>query len=115
RYVLQSEATVNVEDRGYQFADGVYEVIAVLAGCLVDGEAHFERLDRSLAGLRIAWPCSRAVLRLIIDHVIRRNRIEQGFAYVQITRGVAPRNHAFPSRPTRPSLVVTASRRSPPS
>ena len=114
RYLPQSHATVNVEDRGYQFADGVYEVIAVLAGRLVDGEPHFDRLDRSLAGLRMDPPCTRRVLRLVLDQVIRRNRLSDGFVYLQITRGVAPRNHAFPGHATPPSLVVTASRRGPP-
>jgi D-alanine transaminase len=115
RYVPQGAAMVNVEDRGYQFADGVYEVIAVLDGGLIDGEPHFDRLDRSLAGLRIEPPCSRVVLRVIIDQVIRRNQISQGSVYLQITRGVAPRSHAFPARAPAPSLVVTGSRRGQPS
>ncbi|MEX2455155.1 MAG: D-amino-acid transaminase [Rhodospirillaceae bacterium] len=115
RYVPLADAMVNVEDRGYQFADGVYEVVAVVAGRLVECDPHFERLDRSLGGLRIGWPCSRRVLRLILDRVIRRNGISDGYVYLQVTRGVAPRNHPFPAHPTAPSLVVTASRRAAPS
>ena len=108
RYIRQYNAAVNIEDRGYQFADGVYEVIAVSQGRWVDGEQHMDRLARSLDGLKIAWPCERHVLPLIMNRVLRRNRIDQGFIYLQITRGVAPRNHAFPMRGTGSSLVVTA-------
>src|SRR5690606_8447312 len=93
----------------------VYEVIAVLGGRLIEGGPHFERLDRSLAGLRIKWPCSRRVLRLILEQVIRRNGVSDGYVYLQITRGVAPRTHPSPALPTAPSLVVTAGRRAPPS
>jgi len=82
---------------------------------LLDAEQHFERLDRSLEGLKIDAPCNRRVLELILAQVIRRNRLKQGFVYLQISRGVATRNHAFPSSKTRASLVVTASRKAPPS
>ena len=115
QYVRQSDAMVNVEDRGYQFADGVYEVIAVHGGKLVDAEPHYDRLARSLDGLRIAAPCSRRALGLILARIVRRNRVRNGFVYLQVTRGVAPRNHPFPARDTRPSLVITASHRGPPS
>ena len=111
RYVRQADAMINIEDRGYQFADGVYEVIAVVNGQLVDGEQHFDRLQRSLEGLRIDPPCSRQVLVLIMMQVLRRNRIDQGIVYLQVTRGVAPRNHPFPAQDTVSSLVVTASRK----
>jgi len=111
RYVQQDEAVINIEDRGYQFADGVYEVIAVANGRLVDGEQHFDRLERSLEGLRINPPCDRRILPLIMMRVLRRNHIDQGFIYLQITRGVAPRSHAFPAPDTVASLVVTASRK----
>ncbi len=111
RYVRQAEAMINIEDRGYQFADGVYEVIAVANRRLVDGEQHFDRLQHSLEGLHIDPPCSRHILPLIMMQVLRRNHIDQGFVYLQITRGVAPRNHAFPARNTVSSMVVTASRK----
>lgn len=109
QYVRQADAMINIEDRGYQFADGVYEVIAVANGRLVDSEQHFDRLWRSLEGLQINPPRSRQVLSLIMMQVLRRNRIRQGIVYLQITRGVAPRNHPFPARNTVSSLVVTAS------
>ncbi|MBK8175600.1 MAG: D-amino-acid transaminase [Rhodospirillales bacterium] len=108
RYVAHVDARVHVEDRGYQFADGVYEVIAVVGGHLIDEELHFERLNWSLSELRIAWPMEPAALRVVMREVIRRNRLG-GLAslYLQITRGVAPRNHAFPSG-VRPAVVMTA-------
>ena len=111
RYVRQAEAMINIEDRGYQFADGVYEVIAVVNGRLVDGEQHFDRLQRSLEGLHMESPCDRRILPLIMMQVLRRNHIDHGFVYLQITRGVAPRDHAFPARNTVSSIVVTASRK----
>jgi D-alanine transaminase len=108
RYVPQGRAWVHVEDRGYQFADAVYEVIAVHHGRLVDEAEHLERLGRSLAALRIAWPASPRALHVKIVEMLRRNRITaRGIVYLQISRGVAPRNHAFP-RHCRPILVMTA-------
>lgn len=115
QYVPQSDALVNVEDRGYQLADGVYEVIAVNNGKLVDCDAHMERLERSLMGLRIDLPCTPAIIALILQRIVRRNHLKIGQIYLQISRGVAPRNHAFPGSPVEPSFVVTANRRKPPS
>jgi D-alanine transaminase len=114
RYLARDRAAVNVEDRGYQFADGVYEVIAAQGGRLIDLERHFDRLDRSLAALDIVRPCERAALRVIVREVLRRNRIRDGIVYMQVTRGVARRNHAFPAAAV-PALVVTAARKQPPS
>lgn len=115
RYLLHSRAKVHVEDRGYQFADGVYEVMASQDGVLVDAEAHLDRLGRSLDALKISWPMPRTTLAIILREVVRRNRLWRGggMVYVQITRGVAPRDHAFPASSTRPSLVVTARRAKP--
>ena len=73
RYRSHKEAAVHIEDRGYQFADGVYEVVPVHNGILVDEELHLDRLDRSLAELRIAAPMSRASLKLISRELMRRN------------------------------------------
>lgn len=114
-YVLQSEAAVNVEDRGYQLADGVYEVIAVFDGRLVDCDAHMDRLERSLAGLRIAPPCRLPIIVLIMERIVRRNHIRNGLVYLQISRGVAPRNHAFPADDVEATLVITGNHRRPPS
>lgn len=109
RYLPQSQAVVNVEDRGNQFADGVYEVMKVIDGRLSDGDRHLARLARSLAGLRMTPPVSDAVLRQILLETVRRNRLREATVYVQISRGVAPRDHAFP-RAATPSLIVTAKR-----
>jgi D-alanine transaminase len=109
RYMRAAAAAVHIEDRGYQFADGVYEVAAVVGGVLVDAKPHMARLARSLKELAIAWPVSRRALEHIILEVVRRNDIVDGMVYLQITRGVAPRDHAFPAH-ARPSLVVTAKR-----
>ncbi len=108
RYLPHSEAKVSVEDRGYQFADGVYEVCEVRGGHLIDERRHMARLDRSLGELEIARPMSPAALKVVLRETVRRNRVRDGIVYVQVTRGVARRDFPFPSRDTRPSLVVTA-------
>ncbi|QLH39324.1 MAG: D-amino-acid transaminase [Defluviicoccus sp.] len=108
RYVPHRQAAVHIEDRGYQFSDGVYEVIATVRGRLVDEEAHLQRLDRSLSALRMRWPMTPAALRFVVRELIRRNRLSGlGAIYLQITRGVAPRNHPFPAG-VEPALVMTA-------
>jgi D-alanine transaminase len=108
RYLPFRDAMVHVEDRGYQFADGVYEVCEVRAGRLIDERRHLERLKRSLSEIRIRMPMSAAALGVILREVIARNRIGYGIVYVQISRGVSRRDHAFPSPQVEPSLVVTA-------
>jgi D-alanine transaminase len=107
RYLPRRDAKVDVEDRGYQFADGVYEVCEVRGGRLVDERLHLERLRRSLRELRIPLPKSEAALGVIFRETLRRNRVRDGMIYLQITRGVAARDHAY-SRGMTPSLVVTA-------
>jgi D-alanine transaminase len=108
RYLPWREAKVAVEDRGYQFADGVYEVCEVRGGRLVDERRHMARLERSLCELHIARPMSTAALGVVVRETIRRNRVRDGIVYVQVTRGVARRDFSFPAADTRPSLVVTA-------
>ena len=112
RYVPHRQGFVHIEDRGFQFADGVYEVIAVIGGRLVDEEPHFARLRRSLAELRLAAPLGEAALKIVLREVVRRNRVDTGIVYLQITRGTAPRDHAFP-KAAAPTLVVTARRARP--
>lgn len=112
-YVPHSEAAVHVEDRGYQFADGVYEVCEVRHGVIVDLTRHLDRLGRSLAELRIDWPMSRAALVHVIRQVLKRNRVKNGLFYLQVTRGVARRDHVFPAPSTRPSIVITAKNTNP--
>jgi len=107
-YVPQADAMVHIEDRGYQFADGVYEVCEIRHGLIVDLTRHLDRLDRSLSELRIEWPMSRTALSLVIRQVVARNRVRNGMFYLQVTRGVARRDHVFPKPGTRPSLVITA-------
>lgn len=105
-YVDHRDAVVHVEDRGYQFADGVYEVIHLFRHRLIDEEPHLDRLDRSLRELYMAWPMGRSALRIAMREVVRQNRYATGLLYIQVTRGVAPRDHKFP-RNGRSSVVMT--------
>jgi D-alanine transaminase len=107
RYLPHRQACVHIEDRGFQFADGVYEVIAVRRGGFVDEAPHLKRLHRSLGELRIAPPMSDAALKAVMHETIRRNRVIDGILYLQITRGAAPRDFPFPPG-ARPSLIMTA-------
>ncbi len=107
RYVDHRHASVHIEDRGYQLADGVYEVVGIRDGRLIDEELHIDRLDRSLGELRIAWPVTRPVLGFVIRELMRRNSLRDGLVYMQVTRGVARRDHAFPTTPVKPALVIT--------
>ncbi len=107
QYVRAAEAKISIEDRGYQFADAVYEVWSVFDGRLADLDGHLNRLERSLRELQIDMPMPRASLLIMLNEVIRRNRIREGMVYLQISRGVAPRDHVFPAN-IRASVVVTA-------
>jgi len=110
-YLPQRDACVNIEDRGYQFGDGIYEVVHVHRGRFIDEDRHLGRLERSLAEIRLPMPMPRAALRMVLLEVLRRNRITaDGLVYMQVSRGVAPRDHAFPKVPVPVSLVVTAKR-----
>jgi D-alanine transaminase len=109
RYLPHAQAQVHIDDRGYQFADGVYEVIHVRDGRLIDADPHFDRFDFSLGELRIKPPMGRSALRLVLGELLVRNAIVNGLIYFQSTRGVAPRDHKFPAR-ARTSLVATAGR-----
>jgi len=111
-YRPHGDAAVHIEDRGYQFADGIYEVIAVRGGKLIDEALHLARLRRSLAELRIEGAIADAPLKVVLREVIRRNGVVNGIVYLQITRGIAPRDHAFP-KAARPVVVVTARRSRP--
>jgi len=112
QYMPHHDAAVHIEDRGYQFADGVYEVFAMHQGLIIGEQGHMDRLEHSLKELRIAWPMSRRVIGVVIREIARRNRIRDGFIYLQISRGVARRDHPFP-KDSESSLVLTA-RRLPP-
>ena len=86
RYVDHRDAKVHVEDRGYQLADGVYEVVGVRDGKLIDEKLHIDRLGRSLGELRIGWPVARPTLGFIMRELMRRNRLRDGLVYMQVTR-----------------------------
>ncbi len=107
RYSPHNQAMIHIEDRGYQFADGAYDLIALVNGKMLDGKPHLERLEKSLSELSIDMPVSFAVLNVIISELLRRNKTVNGSIYIQVTRGVAKRNHPFPSPKVAPSLVVT--------
>lgn len=109
RYVPHAQAMVHVEDRGYQFADGVYEVVPVIDGVLIDEEPHLDRLGYSLGELKIAWPVTRPVLQLILREMVAKNGLIRGLVYFQVTRGVAPRDHKFPAA-AKSALVITTKR-----
>ncbi|MGH1417584.1 MAG: D-amino-acid transaminase [Hyphomicrobiaceae bacterium] len=114
QYLPYSRAAVHVEDRGFQFADAVYEVIEVRNRCLVDATQHLKRLTRSLSQLQMPHPMSERALRHVIHETVRRNRVGNGQVYLQITRGAAPRDFFFPkSEETPPTLVCLARSLSP--
>jgi D-alanine transaminase len=107
-YQRHAQATVHVEDRGFQFADGVYEVWSVFDGKMADFDGHMTRLHRSLNELRIDIPMTRDALTRVLKETIRRNRVRNGIVYLQVTRGTARRDHPFPAPGTPPSVVITA-------
>ncbi len=104
-YVPESEAKVSVFDRGFLFADGVYEVTPVINGKLVDYDPHMERLDRSLKELKMAWPCNIVEMTAMHNELIKRNNLSEGIIYMQVTRGVADRQFNFP-KDIKSSLVA---------
>jgi D-alanine transaminase len=107
RYVPHGAARVHIEDRGYQFADAVYEVIGIADGRFLDEDPHLDRLNHSLQELRIAWPIERKALKFVLREVARRNLVRHGLVYFQVSRGVARRDYGFPKN-AEPALVVTA-------
>jgi D-alanine transaminase len=110
RYLRYAQAAVHVEDRGFQFADAVYEVIEVKAGHLVDETAHLDRLERNLAELAIPPPVHRGALSNIMRQTLARNRVCDGLVYLQVTRGEAPRDFLYAGLPLDPTLVCIARR-----
>ena len=113
RYLPQREAVVNIEDRGYQFADGVYEVVHLYRDRFIDTDRHMARLERSLREIRLTPPMGCDAMLHVLREVARRNRVSEGILYMQVTRGVSRRDHGFPTKPVPPSMVVTV-RRGPP-
>lgn len=110
RFLRHADASVSIDDRGFLFGDAIYEVWSVRSGALLDAEGHFARLQRSLGELKIDLPLSLAALRLVIRELLRRNRVRDGLVYLEISRGAARRDHAFPPAGTPPTLVLTCKR-----
>jgi D-alanine transaminase len=108
RFMRHVAASVHVEDRGFQFADSVYEVCAIRDGLLIDERPHLDRLERSLGELRMNLPVARAALGVIARELVVRNRVRDGLVYMQVSRGRARRDHGFPEPTVRPTLVMTA-------
>jgi D-alanine transaminase len=109
-YVRHGLAGVHIEDRGFQFADSIYEVFGVVDGCIRDEDEHFDRLERSLREIAMAMPMQRDAFRLVLRELARRNRLDDGLIYLQVTRGAVRRDHAIPGHPPRPTLIATARR-----
>jgi D-alanine transaminase len=107
-YVPLRSARVSIMDRGFQFADSIYEVWAIRGGRMFDNDAHMTRLQRSLAELRITPPMTEASLMAVMRETMRRNRVTDGIVYVQVSRGAANRDHVFPAPDTKPTIIVTA-------
>ncbi len=108
RFSRHSTANIHIEDRGFQFADGVYEVVALINGHWADERGHLDRLERSLRELAIDMPVPRETLRMLMRELARKNRLRSGNIYIQISRGRARRDFKFPGADTRPTLVMTA-------
>ncbi len=105
-WLPESQAKVSVFDRGFLMADGIYEVTCVLDGKLVDYAGHAARLQRSARELRLALPLNEAGLLAIHREIVARNAVDQGMIYLQLTRGVAERDFAFPPEGTPPTLML---------
>ncbi len=106
QYLPEHEATVSIFDRGFLFADGVYEVTSVLDGKLIDFDGHAKRLQRSLDELEMANPTTDEELLEIHRELVRANDITEGLIYLQVTRGAADRDFAYPSDDTKPTIVL---------
>ena len=108
QYLPRAHAGVHIEDRGYQFSDGIYEVCEVRDGKIIDMGGHLDRLERSANELEMNLPNRRKTIEIIIEEMRQKNRVQNGIVYIQVTRGVSPRNHLFPSTSTPASMVMTA-------
>ena len=104
-FVPENEGKISIFDRGFLFADGVYEVTAVINGKLVDYDPHMQRLERSLNELRMGWPCSKDELKAMHLEMVKRNDLREGIIYMQVTRGAADRDFKFP-KDAKPTLIA---------
>ncbi|MDQ6968278.1 MAG: aminotransferase class IV [Mariprofundaceae bacterium] len=106
-FIPLEDATIHIEDRGFQFADGIYEVIACFGGNFLDLQAHLDRLQRSCEGVRIPLPCSLDKMATLVQETYDRNPFEDAMVYIQVTRGAAPRSH-LPQGKLTPTLIITS-------
>lgn len=106
-YTPLRDAAVHIEDRGYQFADGIYEVVLFVGGKFWDLDGHLKRWERSLRELQLPAPMSMRAMKIVMRRLVAVNALGDCYVYLQGTRGVAPRNHPFPLKPVAPSLVMT--------
>lgn len=104
-YLPEEQGKISIFDRGFLFADGVYEVTAVVNGKLVDYGPHMERLERSLKELQMGWPCSKDELKAMHLEMVKRNALTEGIIYMQVTRGAADRDFKFP-KDAKPTLIA---------
>ncbi|WP_370221370.1 D-amino-acid transaminase [Cytobacillus sp.] len=104
--IERSEAKVDIEDRGYQFGDGVYEVIRVYNGKMFTADEHLERLLESGRKIELDIPYSIGQLKQMLAEMIERNNLELGIVYMQFSRGTSPRNHAYPGADVAPVLTA---------
>ena len=105
-YLDEAEASVSIFDRGFLFADGVYEVTSVLDGKLVDFPGHIVRLERSLGELGMGMPMTGEALTEVHRELVARNALEEGLVYLQVTRGAADRDFAYPAEDTPQTVVL---------
>lgn len=108
RFLSHNRASVHIEDRGFQFADGVYEVIACIDGRLADERGHMDRLQRSLKELKMPMPMRRGEFHEVIGRLLKKNRLRNANVYIQVTRGVYKRDFPFPPKKVRQTVVITA-------
>lgn len=106
-YIVHRDAGIPIEDRGLQFADGIYEVIALIDGVMADERGHLDRMQRSLKELKMDMPMPRRALQMVMRELIRRNRIKNAAVYIQVTRGVAKRDFGFPSPAVLQTVIIT--------
>lgn len=106
RFIPHRDAVTHINDRGYQFADGVYEVIALVNGIFADEKGHMDRLERSLSELAIQMPVKRNSMKFIMRELIRKNRLNNAAIYIQVTRGIAKRDFKFPID-VKPCLIMS--------
>jgi D-alanine transaminase len=107
RYLPHAQAGVHIEDRALQLGDGIYEVFNIMGGRPLDEEGHIDRMERSLRELGMPMPIGRAALKLVVREMVARNRMPDGFLYLQVTRGAVKRDHIPPADGPRPTLIMT--------